>query len=44
MPSSPGILQAAQALFVTSDISRNTMGKIQKKDLRETYKGTLASR
>ena len=30
-------------VFVTSDIPRNTMGKIQKKDLRETYKGTFAS-
>jgi malonyl-CoA/methylmalonyl-CoA synthetase len=31
-------------VFVTSDIPRDTMGKIQKKDLRETYKGTFASR
>ena len=31
-------------ILVTSDIPRNTMGKIQKKDLRKTYKGTFASR
>jgi hypothetical protein len=31
-------------VLVTSNISRNTMGKIQKKDLRKTYKGTFASR
>jgi malonyl-CoA/methylmalonyl-CoA synthetase len=28
-------------VFVTSDIPRNTMGKIQTKDLRETYSGTF---
>ena len=28
-------------VFVTSDIPRNTMGKIQKKDLREAYRGTF---
>ena len=31
-----------KGVFVTS--TRNTMGKIQKKDLRETYKGTFANR
>jgi malonyl-CoA/methylmalonyl-CoA synthetase len=28
-------------VFVTSDIPRNTMGKIQKRDLREAYSGTF---
>ena len=28
-------------VFVTSDIPRNTMGKIQTKDLRETDSGTF---
>jgi malonyl-CoA/methylmalonyl-CoA synthetase len=28
-------------VFVTSDIPRNTMGKIQKKDLREANRGTF---
>ena len=31
-------------VFVTRDLPRNTMGKVQKKDLRETYKATFASR
>ena len=28
-------------VFVTTDISRNAMGKIHKKDLRETYNATF---
>jgi len=30
-------------IFVTSDIPRNAMGKIQKKDLRQTYNATFGT-